>query len=233
MADLAPAPDLSPAPALLSASDLAVARGGRPVFAALSFTLDPGGALRLAGPNGGGKSTVLRVVAGLLSPAKGQVSWAGTPVTDDMGAHARRIAYLGHADALKSALTARENAETALAVAGRKASEALDRAFALLDLQRLADLPAGWLSAGQRRRAALARIVASGCPLWLLDEPTVGLDTASVAALERAIAEHRSAGGMVIAATHIALDLGPGDVSLDPGAFPWTPAHAPFDEALV
>lgn len=224
---------LSPAPARLTATDIAVARGGRPVFAGLSLALAPGGALRLAGPNGGGKSTVLRVVAGLLSPLKGRISWDGTAITDDPGAHARRIAYLGHADALKSALTARENAEAALAVAGRTSPEALDRALAALDLQRLADLPAGWLSAGQRRRVALARVVASGCPLWLLDEPTVGLDAASVGALERAIADHRTAGGMIIAATHIALDLGAGDASLDPGAFPWTAAASAFDEALV
>ncbi|WPZ36025.1 heme ABC exporter ATP-binding protein CcmA [Thalassobaculum sp. OXR-137] len=220
--------DFSTAPAPLTASELAVIRGGRPVFAGLSLALDVGGALRLAGPNGGGKSTVLRVVAGLLAPLRGRVNWNGAPIGDDPAAHGRRIAYLGHADALKSALTARENAETLLAVAGRRSQETLDRAFALLDLERLADLPAGWLSAGQRRRVALARVVASGAPLWLLDEPTVGLDAASVAALERAIAGHRSAGGMVIAATHIALDLGPGDATLDPGAFAWRPDA--FDE---
>lgn len=238
MADLAPAP--FPAPARLTVTDIAVARGGRPVFASLSCAVDPGGALRLAGPNGGGKSTVLRVIAGLLRPLKGHVAWNGTPTTEDPGAHARRVAYLGHADALKSALTARENAETALAVAGRSGdsgvgsrSAALDRAFALLDLERLADLPAAWLSAGQRRRVALARVIASGCPLWLLDEPTVGLDAASVAALERAVAAHRQAGGLIVAATHIALDLGPGDVSLDPGAFPWRLADSSLDEALV
>lgn len=238
MADLAPAP--FPAPARLTVTDIAVARGGRPVFAGLSCAVDPGGALRLAGPNGGGKSTVLRVIAGLLRPLKGNVAWNGTATTEDPGAHARRVAYLGHADALKSALTARENAETALAVAGRSGDSgggsrgvALDRAFALLDLGRLADLPAAWLSAGQRRRVALARVIASGCPLWLLDEPTVGLDAASVAALERAVAAHRQAGGMIVAATHIALDLGPGDVNLDPGAYPWRLADSSLDEALV
>jgi heme exporter protein A len=212
----------SPAPARLSATDLAVVRGGRPVFAGLSLTLGPGEALRLAGPNGGGKSTVLRVIAGLLAPVRGEVRWDDRPIRDDPSAHGRRLAYLGHADALKSALTARENAESLLAVTGRDAGPALDRAFDLLDLQRLADLPAGWLSAGQRRRVALARVIASGCPLWLLDEPTVGLDAASVAALETAIAAHRAGGGMIVAATHIALDLGPDDATLDPGAFAWT-----------
>ncbi|SDF53086.1 MULTISPECIES: heme ABC exporter ATP-binding protein CcmA [Thalassobaculum] len=223
--------ELSPAPGRLTATDIAVARGGRPVFAGLSLSLGPGEALRLAGPNGGGKSTVLRVIADLLTPLKGAVRWNGTATSEDPSAHSRRIAYLGHADALKSALTARENAETMLSVAGRNNGAALDRAFDLLDLQRLSDLPAGWLSAGQRRRVALARVVASGAPLWLLDEPTVGLDAASVSALERAIAGHRAAGGMVIAATHIALDLGPGDATLDPGAFSWTTDV--FGEALV
>lgn len=221
----------SSAPASLTATDLAVIRGGRPVFSRLSLSLDAGSALRLAGPNGGGKSTVLRVVAGLLAPVRGQIHWNGNSITADQAAHGRRVAFLGHADALKSALTARENAETLLAVSGRRSGAALDRAFALLDLERLADLPAGWLSAGQRRRVALARVIASGAPLWLLDEPTVGLDAASVAALERAIADHRAGGGMVIAATHIALDLGPGDSTVDPGAFAWT--LDAFDEVLA
>jgi heme exporter protein A len=212
----------SPDPTPLDLQDIAIARGGRPVFRELSVRLEPGGALRLAGPNGGGKSTVIRVVAGLLAPVFGTVLWDGTPIDDDREAHARRLAYLGHADALKSAFTARENAEAALAVAGCGSHAALDRAFALLDLERLADLPAGWLSAGQRRRVALARVIASGRPLWLLDEPTVGLDTASAAGLERAIAEHRAAGGMVVAATHIALDLGSDAASLDPRSFAWT-----------
>lgn len=226
---VAPSPD----PAPLSVEDIAVARGGRPVFAGLSFRVAEGGALRLAGPNGGGKSTVLRIVAGLLPPLRGRVLWAGAPIAADRETHARRIAYLGHADALKPALSARENAETALSIAGRGDAAALDTAFARLELDRLADLPAGWLSAGQRRRVALARVVASGCPLWLLDEPTVGLDASSVAALERAIADHRAAGGMVLAATHIALDLGADADSLDPGAFPWRSTDPSLDEASL
>lgn len=215
----------------LEVKDLAVVRGGRPVFAGLSFRLTTGGALRLAGPNGGGKSTVLRVVAGLLAPTRGRVLWGDAEALDDRSAHVCRLAYLGHADALKSALTARENAEVALSISRGTVSRAsLDAAFRALDLDRLANLPAGWLSSGQRRRVALARVVASGRPLWLLDEPTVGLDAASVAALERVIADHRAAGGMVIAATHIALDLGDDAASLDPGAFPW---NTPFDAAIA
>lgn len=202
----------------LDVQDLAARRGDRPVFAGLAFAVAGGGALRLAGRNGGGKTTLLRILAGLGSVEAGAVAWNGEPVTDDREAHAARVGWLGHADALKPALTARENLEAALRIAGRGAGR-LDAALDALALTRLAELPAGWLSSGQRRRAALARVLAGGAPLWLLDEPTVGLDIASVAALERAIAAHRAAGGMVIAATHTALDLGAGAGSLDPSAF--------------
>jgi len=205
-------------PDRLDVHDLAARRGDRPVFAGLGFAVVAGGALRLAGRNGGGKTTLLRILAGLGWPEVGAVLWNGQPVGDDREAHAARLGWLGHADALKPALTARENLEAALRIAGRGTGH-LDSALDALALGRLAALPAGWLSSGQRRRVALARVLAGGAPLWLLDEPTVGLDAASVAALERAIAVHRAAGGMVIAATHTALDLGAAADSLDPSAF--------------
>lgn len=202
----------------LDVTGLCARRGGRPVFHGLAFTLAGGGALRLAGRNGGGKTTLLRILAGLGRPEAGSVLWNGEPVTDDREAHAVRLGWLGHADALKPALTARENLDAALRIAGRP----VDRVAAALEalgLARLAGLPAGWLSSGQRRRVALARVLAGDAPLWLLDEPTVGLDAASVAALEHAIAGHRAAGGLVVAATHTALDLGAGADSLDPAAY--------------
>lgn len=201
----------------LDVQNLAARRGDRPVFSGMAFALAGGDALRLAGRNGGGKTTLLRILAGLGRAEAGTVAWNGEPVTDDREAHAARVGWLGHADALKPALTARENLEAALRIAGRRL-DGLDAALEALGLARLAGLPAGWLSSGQRRRVALARVLAAGAPLWLLDEPTVGLDAASVAALERAIAAHRAAGGMVIAATHTALDLGAGSISLDPSA---------------
>jgi heme exporter protein A len=202
----------------LEALQLDARRGGRPVFRGLCFAVTAGGALRLAGRNGGGKTTLLRVLAGLGRPEAGEVVWNGEPIARDREAHAERVGWLGHADALKPALTARENIESALRVADRPLGGVTD-ALAALGLTRLAALPAGWLSSGQRRRVALARVLASRAPLWLLDEPTVGLDAASVLALERAIAAHRAAGGMVVAATHTALDLGAGAASLDPAAF--------------
>lgn len=202
----------------LEARELAVARGGRPVFAGVAFSLRGGDALRLAGRNGGGKTSLLRVLAGLGSPLDGAVLWSGRPIDEDREAHGRRVAFLAHADALKPSLTARENTVAALRVAGRS-TDAVDAAFAALGIEHLADVPAGWLSAGQRRRTALVRVLASDAVLWLLDEPTVGLDAVSVAALEHAIVTHRQAGGIVVAATHVALDLGAAADNLDPAAF--------------
>lgn len=216
----------------LDAEDLAARRGGRPVFHGLSFSLAGGGALRLAGRNGGGKTTLLRVLAGLGAAEAGRVAWNGEAITGDREAHAARVGWLGHADALKPALTARENLIAALRIAGRPVDR-LDDALDALGLARLAALPAGWLSAGQRRRVALARVLAAGAPLWLLDEPTVGFDTTAVAALERAIAAHRGDGGMVIAATHTALDLGADAANLDPAAFAAAPGTDTAGEAAA
>lgn len=208
---------------------LTVLRGGRAVFAGLSFAVESGRALRLAGPNGSGKSTLIRMMAGLLRPTLGTLSWNGENMLLDPEAQAARLVHLGHADGLKPALTAFENAAVALRLRGTPSAEIpprLDAAFEALAIQSLRDLPAGWLSSGQRRRTALAVVIASGAPLWLLDEPTVGLDSASVAALEAALAEHLARGGMVVAATHIALELGASATDLDPADF------TPTSEAL-
>ena len=136
----------------------------------------PGGALLLTGPNGSGKSTLLRLLAGLLRPAAGTLTWDGADALADLPAHARRVAYVGHQDAVKPGLTAAENLRFAARLTGGDVRDAL----AAVGLEELADLPARMLSAGQRRRLALARLVLSRAPLWLLDEPTLGLDAASV-----------------------------------------------------
>jgi heme exporter protein A len=195
---------------------LACRRSERMVFAGLDFQVPRGGALLLVGPNGSGKSSLLRLMAGLIKPFAGRLEWDGEPVRDDPAAHRERIAYLGHQDALKPVLTTAENVRSWVGLVGR-ASHA-EAALAAMGLADLIDLPARFLSAGQRRRAALARVVASGARLWLLDEPTVGLDTASIAALEHALAVHRAAGGIVVAATHLAIDL-PGAAPLDLAGF--------------
>lgn len=184
-------------PGVLRAEQLACFRAERLVFHDLSFTVAPGAALLLEGPNGSGKSSLLRVLAGLLPPAAGTLTWDGEDALADLGAHARRLAWLGHREAIKPALSTRGNlwpheAGAAAALAG-------------VGLEALADLPARLLSAGQLRRLALARVVAAGAALWLLDEPTLGLDAASVERLGGLVAAHCGAGGMVIAATHLAL----------------------------
>jgi heme exporter protein A len=158
----------------------------------------------LTGPNGAGKSSLLRLVAGLLPPAEGRLLWDGEDALADRAGHARRLRYLGHADALKPALTARENLDFYARLWGGEVAPALEA----LGLAALADLPARVLSSGQKRRLALARLALAPAPLWLLDEPTIGLDAVSVARLGGLFAAHRDRGGIVLAATHLPLPLG-------------------------
>lgn len=183
------------------AEGLAAIRGERLVFAGLSFALPHGAAMLLVGPNGSGKSTLLRLLAGLGRAEAGRLLWGGEDALLDRTAHAGRVAYLGHQDAVKPGLSVAEN----LAFWGGRAAVAA--ALEAVDLARLAELPARMLSAGQKRRLALARLPLAAAPLWLLDEPTLGLDTASVARFGALLAGHRAAGGIVIAATHLPLPL--------------------------
>ncbi|HEY0182742.1 MAG TPA: heme ABC exporter ATP-binding protein CcmA [Rhodopila sp.] len=188
---------------MLTAESVAVFRGERLVFRDISFVVATGGALVLAGPNGSGKSTLLRLLAGLVRPAAGQVLWDGVDTVSDISEHGRRVAYLGHQDAVKPGLTVTENLRFAAAVSGRSITAAL----AAMGLETLADLPARMLSAGQKRRLALSRLMLSSAALWLLDEPTLGLDTGSIQRFGGLLAAHRAAGGMVVAATHVPLPL--------------------------
>ena len=188
---------------MLEAQDLACRRGERAIFAGLSFRLAPGEALLLLGANGSGKSSLLRLLAGLLAPAEGRLLWDGTDALADRAAHATRLRYLAHQEALKPSLTATENLDFFARLWGGTPAAALAR----LDLSPLADLPVRLLSAGQRRRLALARLALAPVPLWLLDEPTLGLDASAVGRLGGLLASHRAAGGMVLAATHLPLPL--------------------------
>ena len=197
---------------MLEARGLACLRGERAVFAGVSFRVEPGGALLLTGANGAGKSSLLRLLAGLLPPAAGALLWGGGDALADRAEHARRLRYLSPQDALKPSLTARESLLFAARLhgGGGDADAALD-ALALLPL---ADLPVRLLSTGQRRRLALARLaLAPGATLWLLDEPTLGLDAAAVSRLGALLARHRGGGGAVVAATHLPLPL-PGAAEL-------------------
>jgi heme exporter protein A len=188
---------------LLRAEDLAAIRGERLVFSAVSFAIPTGGALFLVGPNGSGKSTLLRLLAGLKRPDAGHVLWHGADALADAAAHAARLCYVGHLDAVKPGLTAVENLFFSARIGGGDVAAAL----AAMGLSAIADLPARMLSAGQKRRLALARLALSPAPIWLLDEPTLGLDTASVAHLETLLAGHRARGGIVVAATHIKIPV--------------------------
>jgi len=178
---------------LLTATNLSVFRGERLVFKGIGLSLSAGGMLQLRGENGAGKSTLLRALAGLTPLAAGTLSWDGAPALQDPCAHAARIAWLGHLDAVKPALDAGEHVPVA--------------ALRAVGLERYAALPARLLSAGQKRRLAIARVVAAGRPLWLLDEPTTGLDAASVARFGDLCMAHRAQGGMIIASTHLPLEL--------------------------
>jgi len=183
----------------LIANGVAAFRGERLVLRDLSFHVPDGGALLLLGPNGSGKSTLLRILAGLKRPDAGQVTWRGQDAREQPG----MVAYLGHLDAIKPGLTALENLGLAARIGRGNAVEALEAQ----GLAALAGLPARLLSAGQKRRLALARLMVSRAALWLLDEPTLGLDTASVDRLGTLLAAHRAAGGVVVTATHLPLPL--------------------------
>ncbi len=191
-------------------SGLACRRGERLIFARLGFAVMPGGALILVGPNGSGKSSLLRLMAGLTPAVQGTLSWNGADIAADREAHRARLHFIGHADALKPVLTAEE---TLRFWAGMRATPQdpapadIATVLAQFGLGAAAPLPCRYLSAGQKRRLALARLLASPAPLWLLDEPMTGLDSEASAQLLGAIAAHRRGGGCVVLSTHAPLDI--------------------------
>lgn len=206
----------------LAARSVACIRGAHAVFAGVGFALRSGGALVLTGPNGSGKSSLLRLIAGLGRVAGGTITWNGAAINAEPEQHAARIAYLGHNDAVKPALTVAANARLWTRLRGgtdAMADAALDR----FGIAPLGVLPARLLSAGQRKRLALARATAVPTAVWLLDEPAAALDAKGVAALGTAIAGHRGSGGMVILSAHGDMAL-PDATTLDMAAFAAAPA---------
>ena len=193
----------------LRVSELAVARGGVPVLDGVTFMIAPGTALILRGPNGAGKTTLLRCIAGLQPPLSGRIDGAE-----------ETIAYAGHADGLKAMLSVRENLEFWAQVFGQT-----DIAPALIayDLEALQNRLAGTLSAGQKRRLGLARLMVTGRPVWVLDEPTVSLDVAAVGLFAAAVTAHLAGGGMALIATHI-------NLGLDAQTFDITPFRAKLSQ---
>src|SRR5262245_54577174 len=186
----------------LAAYDLSCQRGGRTVFEGLRFTLRPGEALLVSGPNGAGKTSLLRQIAGLLPLAAGRVSIEGAEPDAE---RPELCHYVGHLNALKASMSVRENLAFWGEYLGEGVNSDPDRALAAFGLEPLADLPAGLLSAGQKRKLALSRILAATRPIWLLDEPQVSLDTASVERLDAAIEDHLGRGGIALVASHTPL----------------------------
>jgi heme exporter protein A len=204
------APALNLAAPDLIGEELACRRSERLIFTGLSFRLPAGGALLLTGSNGSGKTSLLRLVAGLLPPAAGRLAWGVRPVAADLAAHRASLHYVGHQDGIKAALTLRETLAFWAALRGRalsRSAPAIERALDALGLEGLAEWPCRWLSAGQRRRLALARLLVAPAPLWLLDEPMGALDADGRERLERAVADHCAAGGRVLLSTHLPLAL--------------------------
>jgi heme exporter protein A len=187
-------------------SGLRCIRGERVVFEGVGFTLADGGLIELRGANGSGKSSLLRMMAGLLPPAAGALAWGGRSIADERDIHYARVAYIGHLDAVKGMLTVAENLRFWMAFRGAdravRPDDRYGQALAAFKLTELADTPARFLSAGQRRRVALARLLVCPAPLWLLDEPATALDAQAQAALDHAMAAHMGSGGMVVMATH-------------------------------
>nr|WP_298682263.1 heme ABC exporter ATP-binding protein CcmA [uncultured Dongia sp.] len=185
---------------VLIAQDLACRRAERLLFRNLNFTLGSGQALLLRGPNGSGKSSLLRLLAGLLPPEEGTLSWRGRPVSTDRAQYRGDLAYLGHLDALKPQLLVRENLDFWAKLIG--ATVPVENALAKVGLTACAEFPAQQLSAGQRRRFGLARLLLKPVPIWLLDEPSTALDAAGQKLALDLIARHRAAGGLAVISSH-------------------------------
>jgi heme exporter protein A len=188
----------------LAGSGLTCVRGGREVFAALDFAVDGGEALAVTGRNGAGKSSLLRLIAGLLVPVGGSIRLEDG---DSDRLLAEQCHFLGHRDGLKPSLTVKENLDFWREFLGGARGLDVTASLDALQIAHLAGLPASYLSAGQRRRLALARLIAVQRPVWLLDEPTSALDTNAQSLLAALMAGHLQGGGLIVAATHDALGV--------------------------
>ncbi|MDG1529861.1 MAG: heme ABC exporter ATP-binding protein CcmA [Paracoccaceae bacterium] len=179
---------------MLTLNNLSVARGGRRLIQGLNLTIGAGRAVILHGPNGSGKTSLLRTIAGLQLPAEGQVE-----VDEDS------LIFAGHLDAIKAQLTVQENLEFWQSIYGSHPA-LIARALTAFNLENLSERAAASLSAGQKRRLGLARLIVADRAVWILDEPTVSLDTASITLFDAALAAHLAQGGVAMIATHVALD---------------------------
>lgn len=193
---------------MLEGKNLACVRGERILFRRLDFSLGAGEALLLQGANGSGKTSLLRMVCGLLAPAEGEILWRGKPVERERAAFHAELAYFGHMPAVKDELSALENLDFSCRFGGRPvARNELEDALAHLGLGHCLDFPVKFLSQGQRRRVGLARLLLVESPLWVLDEPLTALDHAALQLVRGLIGTHLRAGGMALLTTHQPLEL--------------------------
>ena len=188
---------------MLIAQDLACLRGDRFLFKQIGFTLNAGGLMNVLGENGSGKSSLLRMICGLLTPEVGSITWQGQSIKQASEDYLSNLTYIGHLNGLKDDLTAMENLQISARLAGEHVDEpAALTALMAIGIARCAKLPVGVLSQGQKRRVALARLWLSHAPLWVLDEPFAALDASSVLTLATCISAHMARGGMTIITTH-------------------------------
>jgi len=198
------------------------------LFERLELRLVPGEMLQVAGPNGSGKTSLLRLLAGLMQPTAGEVRLNGQPLSSQREELARNLLWIGHAAGIKGLLTAEENLTWLCALHLPAEREAIWQALAAVGLRGFEDVPCHTLSAGQQRRVALARLYLPGPPLWVLDEPFTALDKAAVAQLEQHLAQHCQQGGLVVLTTHHELTVKPvGYRELDLGSIDVSFAAAP------
>lgn len=197
---------------MLTANNLHLWRGERHVLKGVNFALGAGELLHVSGPNGTGKTTLLRAVAGLAHPEEGKVTWRGQPVSALDSRYCEELGYLAHDAGLKGDLTGRENLAFMVRLRRAISDEAIEASLAMLDIAACADIAARALSAGQRRRVALARLLLSDALLWILDEPLTNLDAAGTALIVDLLGRHLEAGGLALVATHGELPIRGGRV---------------------
>lgn len=189
-------------------------RSDRLLFSGLNLSLRPGNVLQIEGPNGSGKTSLLRILCGLTQPAQGEVHWDGRNVRQIWQEYMSEVTYLGHAPGIKLDLSPYENLRIARGLGVPKAGVSIDDALAKVNLLGFEDVPARALSAGQKRRVALARLIAMDNALWVLDEPFTALDVKGVKLVEQLLAEHLAQGGMAAMTTHHPVNLASGQVTI-------------------